>query len=199
MARDNKKLREILFALSTDEEKDSYLKEEKLEEVSNATKDIKEKLENDTSNEAIIAALKDLSAQVSRIKLPPTDQTPVVEAIKAMTKELSLSSKPQDLSGFFKDLGIQLAQTGSSSKNTEELIKNLKWNSSMALRNSSGSPISPAISSFQLSDWNDVLLSGYDANGNPSTVTYKLGAQTVAILALTYDGSGNLTEARRTS
>lgn len=192
----NKELREILFALSTDQERDELLRTEKLEEVSSVTKEIKDRLSSDTSNEAVIAALKDLSIQVSKIKFTPTDNAPVVEAISAMTKKLA-SNKPQDLSGFFKDLGTQLAQFGGSSKNTEELIRNLKWNSTMGVKNRDGSPISPAVSPFQIPDYTDIKLTNYSGN-NPQTVTYYLGASVVAILTITYDGSGNITEVKRT-
>ena len=34
---------------------------------------------------------------------------------------------------------------------------------------------------------------GHDANGNPATITYKRGADTVATLTFTYDGDGNCT------
>ena len=34
---------------------------------------------------------------------------------------------------------------------------------------------------------------GYNADGNPATITYKLGGATVAILTFTYDGNGNCT------
>lgn len=196
MAKNNKKLREILFALSTEDEKDGYLKHEKLEEVSNTAKEIQKKIEGDTSNEAIIAALKDLAVQVSKMKPQPIDHTPVVDAIRAMS-DIVKNTKPQDLSGFFKDFAVQIAETGRSSKDTKDLITNLKWNSTMGIKNQNGTPISPYVSPFQVSDWNDVVLAGYDSNGNPGTITFKLGAQTVAIITLTYDGSGNLTEAKR--
>ena len=194
----NKQLREILFALSTDQERDEYLRNEKLDEVSSVTKEIKDKITSDTSNEAIISALKDLSAQVARLKFTPTDNSPVVKAIEAMTTKLASSNKPQDMSGFFKDLGVQLAQYGSSSKNTEELIRNLKWNSSMSIRsNSSGAPISPAVSPFQITDYDDIKLTNYSGS-NPQTVTYYLGGGKIATLTITYDGSGNITEVKRT-
>lgn len=197
MAKNNKKIRDILFALSTEEERDGYLKKEKLDEVSETTKEIKESIKKNTSNEDILAALKNLSYQVSKIKLSPIDHTPVVSAIQEMTTRLSESNRPQDYSGFFKDFGTMLVETNLSSNKTKELITNLKWNSSMQLRNANGSPISPAISPFQIPDYTDVQLSNYDANGNPGLVNYYLGAGLVATLALTYDGSGNLTEAKR--
>jgi YD repeat-containing protein len=38
-----------------------------------------------------------------------------------------------------------------------------------------------------------VVPAGYDANGNPATITYKRAGVTVATLTFTYDGSGNCT------
>lgn len=194
-----KKLREVLFEISTPNERGEYLKLEKLDEVSAVSQEIKKKMDNDTSNESILLALKDLSHQVSKIKFVPTDHSSVVDAIEKMTEKLATSGKSPDFSGFFKDLGVQLAQTGKSSKSTEELIKNLKWNSSMTIRNRSGSPISPAISPFYINDYDDIKLSSYDANGNPGAINYYFGGGLIATLTLTYDGSGNLTEAKRTA
>jgi hypothetical protein len=34
---------------------------------------------------------------------------------------------------------------------------------------------------------------GHDSNGNPATITYKRGADTVATLTFSYDGDGNCT------
>ena len=34
---------------------------------------------------------------------------------------------------------------------------------------------------------------GHDVNGNPATITYKRQGVVVALLTLTYDGSGNCT------
>jgi YD repeat-containing protein len=69
----------------------------------------------------------------------------------------------------------------------------------MGIKNRNGSPINPAISPFGIYDYDDIKLSGYDVNNNPATVTYYLSGNQQAILALTYDGSGNLTEAHRTA
>ena len=69
----------------------------------------------------------------------------------------------------------------------------------MGIKNRNGSPINPSISPFGIYDYDDIKLSGYDVNNNPATVTYYLSGNQQAILALTYDGSGNLTEAHRTA
>ena len=138
-----------------------------------------------------------VETRVSKIK--PTDLTPLLEVLTETKDILSKPVKQQDMSGFFKDLGTQLVQFGTSTKNTEEIIRNLKWNSTMGIKNRNGSPINPAISPFGIYDYDDIKLSGYDVNNNPATVTYYLSGNQQAILALTYDGSGNLTEAHRTA
>ncbi len=142
-----------------------------------------------------ISEVKSLDAKLSRIK--NTDLTPVVDVLNKFIDTLS-NNKPQDLSGFFKDLGVQLVEFGSSSKKTEELIRNLKWNSTMGIKNRDGSPISPAISPFAIRDYTDIKLTSYDASGNPGVVSYYDGDGLIAVITLTYDVSGNLTEAKRT-
>ncbi len=151
---------------------------------------------NEEISKSMMSGLKDLERKVSKIQ--NTDLTPVIDALNKFTDTLVKNHKPQDLSGFFKDLGVQLAQTGKSTKDTKELIQTLKWNSTMGIKNRSGSPISPSVSPFQIPDYDDIKLSNYDANGNPGTVNYYLGGGLIASLTLTYDGSGNLTEAKRT-
>ena len=53
------------------------------------------------------------------------------------------NKKEQDVSGFFKDLGTLLAEGNAHSKKTSDIITNLKWNSSMQIRNKEGSPMTP--------------------------------------------------------
>ena len=38
---------------------------------------------------------------------------------------------------------------------------------------------------------------GHNSDGNPATITYKMGANIVATLTFTYDGSGNCTSITR--
>lgn len=162
-------------------------------------KEVKESVDktNETLSKSMTDGLRQLEKKISKIQ--NTDLTPVIDALNKFADTIIKTHKPQDLSGFFKDFAMQIAETGKTSEDTRELIRNLKWNSTMGIKNRSGSPISPAISSFAISDYDDIRLSGYDGNNNPSTVTYLQGGGTIAVLALTYDGSGNLTEARRTS
>lgn len=170
-----------------------------------ANKDIRNVKEAVSSmNEGLSASMQEglraLERKISKIQ--NTDLTPVIDVLNKLADVIIKSGKENksvDMSGFFKDFAVQIAETGKTSKDTAELIKNLKWNSTMGIKNRNGNPISPNVSPFQLEDWNDVLLEDYDGNGNPATVTYKLGPQTVAIIELSYDGSGNLTEAIRTA
>jgi hypothetical protein len=192
------KLRKILEGISTPEEISEMQKQDKLDNIQASIKDV-------GSFGKALEGIKDffnqridkVETRVSKIK--PTDLTPLLEVLTETKDILSKPVKQQDMSGFFKDLGTQLGQYGQSSKNTEELIRNLKWNSTMGIKNRNGSPINPAISPFGIYDYDDIKLSGYDVNNNPATVTYYLSGNQQAILALTYDGSGNLTEAHRTA
>jgi hypothetical protein len=192
------KLRKILEGISTPEEISEMQKQDKLDNIQASVKDV-------GSFGKALEGIKDffnqridkVETRVSKIK--PTDLTPLLEVLTETKDILSKPVKQQDMSGFFKDLGTQLGQYGQSSKNTEELIRNLKWNSTMGIKNRNGSPINPAISPFAIDDYDDVKLSGYDANNNPATITYYLSGNQQAVLSLTYDVNGNITEAKRTS
>ena len=192
------KLRKILEGISTPEEISEMQKQDKLDNIQASVKDV-------GSFGKALEGIKDffnqridkVETRVSKIK--PTDLTPLLEVLTETKDILSKPVKQQDMSGFFKDLGTQLGQYGQSSKNTEELIRNLKWNSTMGIKNRNGSPINPAISPFGIYDYDDIKLSGYDVNNNPATVTYYLSGNQQAILSLTYDVNGNITEAKRTS
>lgn len=152
---------------------------------------------NENISSSMMSGLKNLEKKISKIQ--NTDLTPVIDALNKFADTIIKTHKPQDLSGFFKDFAVQIAETGSSSKNTEKLITNLKWNSTMGVKNRTGTPVSPSVSPFYISDYDDIKLSSYDANGNPGSVSYFFGAGLVATLSLTYDGSGNLTEVKRTA
>ena len=192
------KLRKILEGISTPEEISEMQKQDKLDNIQASVKDV-------GSFGKALEGIKDffnnridkVENRVSKIK--PTDLTPLLEVLTETKDILSKPVKQQDMSGFFKDLGTQLVQFGTSTKNTEEIIRNLKWNSTMGIKNRNGSPINPAISPFGIYDYDDIKLSGYDVNNNPATVTYYLSGNQQAILSLTYDVNGNITEAKRTS
>ena len=196
------KLKEILDMISTDEEKKTDITSTKLNALYKYLKSFQEDLKKDSQELKENNLNNFQEIQNIKKKIKPTDYTPVVELLTGIKEILSKPTpvqKQQDLSGFFKDLGTQLVQFGTSTKNTEEIIRNLKWNSTMGIKNRNGSPINPSISPFGIYDYDDIKLSGYDVNNNPATVTYYLSGNQQAILALTYDGSGNLTEAHRTA
>ncbi len=76
------------------------------------------------------------------------------------------------------------------------------WNwpqyAGVSVRNKNFANINPSISSFGIEDFDEVQLSDYDGSGNVGTVTYLLNGSITGVLSLTYDGSGNLTDAIRT-
>lgn len=125
-------------------------------------------------------------------------QKGLLDGIKGLQTAMSTKTEP-DWSGFFKDMPTMLSQIGDNTKNTSELIRNLKWNASQQLRDVNGSPINPSIAGFNITaQYTEIVLSDYDGDGNVGTVTYKQGSQTKAVLSLTYSG-GNLVDVIRTT
>lgn len=51
----------------------------------------------------------------------------------------------------------------------------------------------PIINGFSIPEYDSVLLSNYDGQGNVGTVIYRKNGNTLATLSLTYNGSGQLT------
>ena len=186
------KLRKILEGISTPEEISEMQKQDKLDNIQASVKDV-------GSFGKALEGIKDffnqridkVETRVSKIK--PTDLTPLLEVLTETKDILSKPVKQQDMSGFFKDLGTQLGQYGQSSKNTEELIRNLKWNSTMGIKNRNGSPIDPATDGIGLGTFDEVDITN-DGSGNPTVMVYKYQGVTVATLNATYDGSGNITK-----
>ena len=184
------KLKELLLALSTEEEKLGYSALDKIGEV-------KKSVENIKPDEVLRNEVQELKQAVK--SLPKSfDTTPIVQALKEVTSYLKKpQEKPQDLSGFFKDMPVMLAGINASSKKTSELITNLKWNATMGIKNRNGSPINPSVDAFGIGDYDDVVL---DYTGsNLTLVTFKKQGGTVGVLTMTYDGSNNLIEAKRTT
>ena len=189
------KLRKILEGISTPEEISEMQKQDKLDNIQASVKDV-------GSFGKALEGIKDffnnridkVENRVSKIK--PTDLTPLLEVLTETKDILSKPVKQQDMSGFFKDLGTQLGQYGQSSKNTEELIRNLKWNSTMGIKNRNGSPIDPATDGIGLGTFDEVDITN-DGSGNPTVMVYKYQGVTVATLNATYDGSGNITKLTR--
>ena len=186
------KLRKILEGISTPEEISEMQKQDKLDNIQASVKDV-------GSFGKALEGIKDffnqridkVETRVSKIK--PTDLTPLLEVLTETKDILSKPQKQQDLSGFFKDLGTQLVQFGTSTKNTEEIIRNLKWNSTMGIKNRNGSPIDPATDGIGLGTFDEVDITN-DGSGNPTVMVYKYQGVTVATLNATYDGSGNITK-----
>ena len=186
-------LKDIYKSIATPEELSDLEKQDKLQNIENSVKDV-------SGFGKLIEGLKDMfnkridtvETRVSKIK--PTDLSPLLEVLTETKDILSRpAQKQQDMSGFFKDLGTQLAQYGTSSKNTEEIIRNLKWNSTMGIKNRNGSPINPATDGIGLGTFDEVDITN-DGSGNPTVMVYKYQGATVATLNATYDGSGNITK-----
>ena len=187
------KLKQWLEENSTPEELEDLHKQDKLDNIQASVKDV-------GSFGKALEGIKDffnqridkVETRVSKIK--PTDLSPLLEVLTETKDILSRpAQKQQDMSGFFKDLGTQLAQYGTSSKNTEEIIRNLKWNSTMGIKNRNGSPINPATDGIGLGTFDEVDITN-DGSGNPTVMVYKYQGVTVATLNATYDGSGNITK-----
>lgn len=106
-------------------------------------------------------------------------------------------NKAPDLSGFFKDFSTQLGQWADSSKKSEDLIRNLKWNASQQLRDVNGSPVNPSIAAFAITASYDDVQFTYTGS-NLTQANYYQAGNLVATLVLTYDGSNNITEVHRT-
>ena len=189
------KLRKILDDISTPEERADLAKQDKLENIQNSVKDV-------GSFGKALESIKDFFNQridrvESKVKnIKPTDLTPLLEVLTETKDILSKPQKQQDMSGFFKDLGTQLVQFGTSTKNTEEIIRNLKWNSTMGIKNKNGSPIEPATDGIGIGSFDEVDITN-DGSGNPTVMVYKYQGATVATLNATYDGSGNITKLTR--
>lgn len=133
------KLKELLLALSTEEEKTGYSTLDKVSEVKQSVDSIK----NDDSLKKEIEVVKGLI-----MTLPTSiDNTPVVEALRGLQVALTSHKTEQkaiDYSGFFKDLPTLLTAINASSKKTSEIITNLKWNTSVGVKDRNGSPINPS-------------------------------------------------------
>ena len=189
------KLRKILDDISTPEERADLAKQDKLENIQNSVKDV-------GSFGKALEGIKDFFNQrIDRVEnkvknIKPTDLSPLLEVLTETKNILSKPQKQQDMSGFFKDLGTQLVQFGISTKNTEEIIRNLKWNSTMGIKNRNGSPIDPATDGIGIGSFDEVDITN-DGSGNPTIMVYKYQGATVATLNATYDGSGNITKLTR--
>lgn len=205
----NKKaLREQLYALSTPEERSSLglMDNETLREHLVSLGDKLDEVIATSEGSEVTDQMKALNVSLRNFKNSfGTFLGQLAESQKATNdllakgfKELSKPQKQQDQSGFFKDFPTLLTTIGTNTGNTNALIQNLKWNASQQLRDVNGSPINPAIAPFGITGtYDDVKLTNYDGNGNVGTVTYYQNGNVKAQLSLSYDGSGNLTDAQR--
>jgi hypothetical protein len=122
----------------------------------------------------------------------------IIKGLKEIANQLK-ESKPKDYSGFFKDFPTMVQKLTSSSESTKqsaEIIRNLKWNASQQLRDVNGSPINPAIAAFSVTaNYDDVRLT-YTGD-NVTQIDYYQTSNLKATLVLTYVGD-NLTRVQRT-
>lgn len=207
-------LKEILMRLSSEAEKDSYAKldSSKMKQLTEAfateQKASEESLK--TMHETLMKTL-DIVDKSSRLTAGGMKR--LVESFEELSRGIEKSvgalgtslagslekSRPKDMSGFFKDFGVQLAQYAEASGRTSELISNLKWNASQQLRDTNGSPINPSIAPFGITvAYDQIELSDY-VGTNAGTVTYLQAGNVMAVLSLSYDGSGNLIDVTRTA
>lgn len=106
-------------------------------------------------------------------------------------------NKPMNAAGVYKDMINQLAAIDKSVKEKPVPVWNWPQYAGVSVRNKNFANINPSISPFGIEDFDDVQLSNYDINGNVQTVKYFLNGRGMGELSLTYDGSGNLTNALR--
>jgi len=64
--------------------------------------------------------------------------------------------------------------------------------SEVEVKNDSGNPI-PIKEGFSIPEYDEILLSNYDGNGNAGTVVYRKNSNPVATLTLVYNGFNQLT------
>lgn len=205
---DKKALKAQLYALSTPEERESLglLENETLAERLVSLGDKLDEVIATSEGSEVTDQMKALNVSLRNFKNSfgsflgqlAESQKATNDLLAKGFKELSKPSKQQDFSGFFKDFPTLLSQIGGNTKDTSDLIRNLKWNASQQLRDVNGSPINPAIAGFGItSTYDDIKLTNYDGSGNVGTVTYYQNGNIKAQLSLTYDGSGNLIDATR--
>lgn len=215
---DPKKLKKILARLSTPEERsdlnDASLEalNERFDSLSNM---IGEALQH-TSNTDIQDQLMALSGSMNKFRAQfggflnqlasslEEQNNQVVKGFGTLSKVLTAKSQENPTAqwaGFFKDFPTMvtaITDSSESTKNTAEIIRNLKWNASQQLRDVNGSPINPSTAPFGITaTYNDVKLTNYDGSGNVGTVTYFQNGNIVGQLQLSYDGSSNLTDVTR--
>lgn len=206
----NKKvLKSMLFELSTPEERKAFKENEieglgdRIEELSNMVSGVTERAEDAATKQQMQElnfSLRKFKVEFANFvnKLADSLEGNNDSIIKGFTKlaDTLKDSKPKDYSGFFKDFPTLLSQIGGNTKDTSELIRNLKWNASQQLRDVNGSPINPAIAGFGITSTYDDIQLTYTGS-NLTQVNYYAQGALKARLVLTYSGS-NLIEVQRT-
>jgi hypothetical protein len=200
-----KKLKKLLESLSTVEEKDELKKidESKVTEIIQSFKEDEEETEENYNK--LLGAFSRHTSSMQKYHQSLMDSfSSLTEGIGKNLEKLGGTittsyekNKPFNASGVYKDMINQLSAVKESIEKKPVPVWNWPQYAGVSVRNKNFSNINPAISPFGIDDYDEVALSGYDANNNPSTVTYKLNSQVVAVISLTYDGSGNLTDAHK--
>ena len=203
------RLKKLLGIISTPEEKQEL---EKLD-AAKVKQIVKVFEETEADHESNYKKLEDYMAamlgafDMYRKNSNKYNQT-IVESFGELTEKLVkkleglndsvVKNKPENAAMVYKDMINAIAKVDKSIK--EKPVPSWNWPqyAAVSVRNKNFANINPAISSFGIEDFDDVKLSNYDGNGNVGTVTYYLSGTIMAVLALTYDGSGNLTDAQRT-
>lgn len=201
-------LKAILYEISTPQEREGFSAFEK-DAMGPKLDSLQERLDEAIESSATKEQTQELNLALRKLKgefasfigqLSASLQAQNTALLKGVADlgKVFKEVKPQDNSGFFKDFPSLLADIGGNTKNTSELIRNLKWNASQQLRDVNGSPINPAIAGFGITATYDDVVLAYTGS-NLTTVTYKQNGNVKAVLTLSYDGSDNLTEVVRTT
>lgn len=183
------KLKELLLALSTEEEKLGYSALDRIDEVKSSVEAIK-------PDEILRKDVQELKAKVAQIK--NVDMSPM-HSLLGEIKDVIATSKtmPVDYAPTFKSVIAGLAEVSKTVKDKPNPVWQWPQYAGVSVRDRNFKTISPAVDSFGIGDYDDVVLAYTGAN--LKTVTYKLNGNTTAVLTLSYDGSGNLLEAKRTT
>jgi len=185
------KLKKLLLALSTDEEKVGYSALEALDRIDEVNESVKAIRPDETLREDV----RELKAKIAQIK--NVDMSPM-HSLLGDIKDVIATSKtvPVDYAPTYKSIIAGLAEVSKTVKDKPNPVWNWPQYAGVSVRNKSFSPINPAVDGFNIGDYDDIVL-GY-TGANLTTVTYKFLGLVSAVLTLSYDGSGNLTEAKRT-
>lgn len=198
MKTDNEKkqkLKDLLFAISTPEEAEKFETREFYESLASGIKSIHESVEalkSAQEEDRATLLLFAESLQKHKAQLPLLSKN-ISEAFGGVSKEIvrkleelkPKSGKVVDFSGFFKDMGTSLAEISKSSKSTSEIIRNLKWNTSVSVRNNNGSIINPATDGLGIGSYDALSVAYPDAVTEVYTFT-TTGQGTVAIVTIVY-------------